>query len=212
MGANYGYDDIPLSAINKTGSYNGQTPIAPYRDSYMWSVTIIFVVIAAHAISGCTAKLALGEPPPTIANVSTTTYPHCSSDRRGQYTIVEVPEITDTGQAPRAFFSLLHEAIMEEGRQRDIYRVVPATSTRDEVVLLTMFVESWTPDAARGGNNGLLLMKLFLIDKIHQCQVGQTTGHGDIRHDPETGFNPEDIRAIAESAGWFVGITLMHDP
>ena len=101
---------------------------------------------------------------------------------------------------------------MEEGRRRDIYRVVPATTEQNEVVLLTMFVESWTPNAARGGNNGILSMKLFLIDKTHQCQISQTTGYGEIRHDTETGFNPEDIRAIAESAGWFVGITLMHDP
>ncbi len=180
-----------------------------YRGSYMWSVTIIFVVIAAHAISGCMAKIAPSEPTPTIANASTTT---CSSDRRGRYTIIEVPEITGIGQAPLAFFSLLHEAIMEEGRRRDIYHVVPATTEQNEVVLLTMFVESWTPNAARGGNNGILSMKLFLIDKTHQCQVSQTTGHGEIRHDTETGFNPEDIRAIAESAGWFVGITLMHDP
>ena len=101
---------------------------------------------------------------------------------------------------------------MEEGRQRAIYDVVPATAERDTVVLLTMCVESWTPNAERDHHNGVLSTKLLLIDKTHQCQVGQTTGHGDIRHDPITGYNPDDIRAIAESAGWFVGITLMHDP
>jgi len=183
-----------------------------YRNSYLWAVTVILVVVTVQVISGCMAKMAPSKPTPTIVNVSPTTYPNCSGDRRGQYTIIEVPEITDIGQAPLAFFPLLHEAIMEEGRRRDIYRVVPATTKQDEVVLLTMFVESWTLDAARGGNNGILSMKLFLIDKTHQCQVSQTTGHGEIQHDHKTGFQPEDIRAIAESAGWFVGITLMHDP
>ncbi len=178
----------------------------------LWSITNVFVVIAVHALSGCMATIVPSKPTPPIANVATTTYPHCSSDRRGQYTIIEVPAIIATAHAPPAFFPLLREAIMEEGRRRDIYRVVPATSEQAEVVQLTMFVESWEPDAAPGSDSGILAMKLFLIDKTHQCQVGLTTGYGEIRHDPENGFKSEDVRTIAESAGWFVGMTLMHDP
>ncbi len=178
----------------------------------LWSIASVFIVIAMHSLSGCMTKITPIEPTLTIANVTIPTHPHCSVDRRGQYSIIEVPAIIDTAQAPPAFFPILREAIMEEGRHRDIYRVVPATQKQDEVVQLMMFVESWTPKTEQGEHNGILSMKLFLIDKKHRCQIGKTTGHGEIQHASTTGFNPEAIRTIAESAGWFVGMTLMHDP
>lgn len=178
----------------------------------LWAMVSMFVIIVGHSLSGCTAKIAPSKPTPTIPNVSTTTYPHCSSDRRGHYTTIEVPEITDTGQAPPVFFTHLHDAIMAEGRERAIYQVVSSTPERDHVVRLTMSVDTWKPERTPTDHNGTLTMQLFLIDKTHQCQVGQTTGAGTIRYDPQSGFDPNDIASIAESAGWFVGTTLMHDP
>ena len=212
MSASGRYDNASFPPANKIGLHHNRTSITSYRNYFMYSVTMIFVVITAHAISGCMSSTVQIEHAPAIAKVPTATYPNCSSDRKDRYTIIEVPKIHDIKQAPQEFFSLLHQAIMEEGRRRNIYNVVPSTTERDKVVLLIMFVGSWRPDVTQGGTTGLLSMKLFLIDKTHHCQVGQTTGHGKIRHDPETGFNHDDIHTIAESAGWFVGITLMHDP
>ena len=172
----------------------------------------VAAVITAHVLAGCMADMApRTSPSQQMANAP---IPHqrCLLDRRGQYTTIEVPQITVIRQAPASFFPLLHSAILNEGRQRDIYHVVQATSVQDGVALLTMFVESWKADTTLGPHNGVLAMRMFLIDKVHQCQVGETTGYGEIRYNPQIGFNADDIRAIAESVGWFVGITLMHDP
>lgn len=149
---------------------------------------------------------------PRTKNTLPTTYPHCTTDKRSHYTTIEVPEITNIGQAPPEFFALLHAAILEEGRARDIYHVVPTADKNPTVIQLIMFVESWTPKTPKDKKNGVLAMQLLLIDQVSQCQVGQTTGYGNVGHNPTNGFDIDALQTIAQSAGWFVGITLMHDP
>tara|TARA_B100000315_G_C14575007_1_gene587458 strand:+ start:228 stop:866 length:639 start_codon:yes stop_codon:yes gene_type:complete len=212
MRATNKYGNGMPSSINTAHRYQNDTLISLYRNSFTYFFTIVFLIIGTLNISGCIAKTTQTKTHQSIEKISTITYPRCSSDRRGQYTIIEVPEISDIGQAPQHFFPLLHKALIDEGHRRDIYRVVPSTTEHDKVALLKIFVNAWTPDLERNSSTGLLSMNLFLIDKVHQCQVAQTTGHGKINYNPTSGFNREEISAIAETAGWFVGMTLMHDP
>ncbi len=137
-------------------------------------------------------------------------YSVCTEDRRTEYTTVEVPSVTQTRGVPVAFLQQLQTEIIDFGRQHNVWQVVPTTPEVNNVVVLKLSVESWKPDATASGDSGALAMRLGLIDKAKQCEVGHTTGEGTITSGANGSVAPNGVRNIAQSAGWFVGTTLLH--
>ena len=170
----------------------------------LWSVLVFLSVTA------CSTTPHAVETPAAAPQEVQQHYSACTEDRRKEYTTIEVPSVTQTRGVPAAFLQQLQAAIIDFGRQHKVWHVLPTTPEVDNVVVLALSVESWTPDATAGGESGALAMKLDLIDKANQCEVGETTGEGTIVPTAEEGFPSEGIQNIAQGAGWFVGTTLLH--
>ena len=144
------------------------------------------------------------------SQLQTQPVPHCTEDRRPLYRVVEIPPITNTGRAPEVFVHTLHQEIVKQVKRREVWRVIPVTDAREEVVQLTMMILSWEAGPTTGGHPGTLEMKLSLIDKALHCEVNDTMGQGLVSLYPAV----EKTRAVAQmadGAGWFVENVLVHN-
>ena len=125
------------------------------------------------------------------------------------YTGVEVPSVMQTRGVPLSFLQQLQARKNDVGRQHNVWHVVPTTSEVDNVVVLALVVKSWEPSVNSSGDSGALAMWLEVIDKAKQCGVGHTTGEGTLTAKADGAVASDGIRDIAQSAGWFVGTTLL---
>ena len=167
-------------------------------------------VLFLAPIAGCSMGQPALETPTASQPEVRQHYAACAEDRREEYTTIEVPSVTQTRGVPSAFLQQLQTEIIDFGRQHKVWQVIPTTPEVNNVVVLALSVESWEPNADSDRASGKLAMGLGLIDKANQCEVGQTTGEGMITADAEQPSQGEGIRNIAQSAGWFVGTTLLH--
>ncbi|HIA14656.1 MAG TPA: hypothetical protein EYN74_07210 [Nitrospirales bacterium] len=172
--------------------------------------TVLCSVLFLADIAACSSGQHVVGTPSVAQQEVRQHYSACTEDRRKEYTTVEVPSVTQTLGVPPAFLQQLQTEIIHFGRQHNVWQVVPTTPEVTNVVVLTLSVESWKPDATASGDSGALAMRLGLIDKAKQCEVGQTTGEGTITSGADGTVASGGVRNIAQSAGWFVGTTLLH--
>ena len=172
--------------------------------------TVLCSVLLVAPIAACSSGQHAVETSAVVQHEVRQHYGACTEDRRRANTTVEVPSVTQTRGVPPTFLQQLQTKIIAFGRQHNVWHVVPTTSEVDNVVVLALVVESWEPDANGPSDSGVLAMRLELTDKAKQCGVGHTTGEGFITSDADGTVASDGIRNIAQSAGWFVGTTLLH--
>ena len=165
-------------------------------------------------VTACTTTPPQGTaPPPSHSAVAQPLphFPHCMEDRRTAYTVMEIPEIRNPGQAPSRFLSQLHREIVMQVQKRDVWRIVPVADGTDDVVIFDIATRSWNENPDSNGTQGNMEMGLSLQDKLRQCEINETTGQGIVHLQEGTAGESEGIAVIADGAGWFVENVMLHN-
>ena len=161
--------------------------------------------------TACTSTPRQETVPPPSPSAMAQAWPHCVEDRRTAYTVMEIPEIQNPGQAPSPFLTHLHREIVEQVHKRDVWRIVPVADSTDDVVIFDIATRSWNEKPDSNGAQGTMEMGLSLKDKLRQCEINETTGQGTVRLQEGAAGTGEGIAAIADGAGWFVENVMLHN-
>ena len=137
--------------------------------------------------------------------------PHCTEDRRPSYTILEMPPITNEGNAPRRYLESLYDTIQTQVEKRKVWQVVSGSETTNNVVIFNISMLEWENLLDSPTSKHRMEMQLSLVDKSLGCEVNETTGQGQVVADASGNADESGIANVADGAGWFVENVLLHN-
>jgi hypothetical protein len=137
--------------------------------------------------------------------------PHCTEDRRPSYTVLEMPPISNAGNAPQPYLEALYQTIQKQVEKRAVWKVVSVSDTIEDVVVFNISMLSWKNDLDASDLKRRIEMKLSLVDKFLGCEVNETTGQGQVLVDSSGHGIENGVADVADGAGWFVENVLLHN-